>query len=650
MTGFIALLMLNFGLGEYFSGNQSTDAITIDDTKLSMNDYFQKKEQLLNVYRNQYGKNFPQISKFLNIEQQTTDALINEVLLERYIHELGLSVGLNQLKEYVAQNLFPQGFSPEGYRNFLRQIGMNGAKFEATLQRQLVSTQLMNLVRDLNVISEAEAKARYGNEHGKFKFRYISVRRQDFEKEVKQDNEDALKEFFEKEVERYRIPRKIRYSYIPFKTEDHLASVEVTDEDLQEAFREQQQDFREPKTILLKQLVLKREPKDKPSELENLVLGEDEKSKDDSAKQKDPTLEKAKEIIAKVKEGTDFDLLIQETVAMHAPDAKQGLGTWSEVKQLTPEIRRAVQDLNAHDISKPIETNSTISIVRVEDVKEAKTKSFEEVRNIVEAGFRRSQAPTYARAAAETFLRTVKKDPGEQALHRLASDKKLPIASTGMLLSTKEDPSGVAKGLTQKVAEFDQGANEIVAVGEVVYLVSVEEVKDSELPTLEKVKDAVRKDYVLEDSKRLAREFAENLRNTASQELAKHPTANEASVLEVLKNLAASKNLTVSETALVTREETTESLLQNQKVREGAFSLRSGTPLAPEVYDVGPTLYILALAEHVTPTDEEFNSNRAKVLEAEKQRGSERVMKTLIAALKARSNITINPTLDKAAS
>ena len=154
-----------------------------------MNEYLQKREQLQNMYRNQYGKSYPQIAKFIDIDRQATDALIDEVLLQRYLHKLELSVGEKQLEEFVAQNYFPQGITPEAYRMFLQRVGMSGPQFEQKLERQLVVNQLMNLIRDLNVISEAELQAAFNQEHAKFQFTTVAVRRQDFEKQVDLSNE-----------------------------------------------------------------------------------------------------------------------------------------------------------------------------------------------------------------------------------------------------------------------------------------------------------------------------------------------------------------------------------------------------------------------------------------------------------------------------
>jgi len=95
---------------------------------------------------------------------------------------------------------------------------------------------------------------------------------------------------------------------------------------------------------------------------------------------------KAQEVLAKIKQGEDFSMLAKEY--SEDPNASSGgdLGFLEEDK-LIPEIREVIKALKVGEASDIIKTRLGYQIMKVEAVKEAQAKNFDEVKEQIRQNF-----------------------------------------------------------------------------------------------------------------------------------------------------------------------------------------------------------------------------------------------------------------------
>ena len=122
---------------------------------------------------------------------------------------------------------------------------------------------------------------------------------------------------------------------------------------------------------------------------------------------------KAQEVLAKIKQGEDFSMLAKEY--SEDPNASSGgdLGFLEEDK-LIPEIREVIKALKVGEVSDIIKTRLGYQIMKVEAVKEAQAKNFDEVKEeIRQKLFQEKFAKTYQKWLAnlkENSYISIKKD------------------------------------------------------------------------------------------------------------------------------------------------------------------------------------------------------------------------------------------------
>jgi len=110
----------------------------------------------------------------------------------------------------------------------------------------------------------------------------------------------------------------------------------------------------------------------------------------------DEARQKAGALRATVAGGEDFEAVARE----NSDDASASTGGdwgWIEADQLRVELRNAIADAPAGSISEVVEIPEGFYVLKVEERKEAQTRTFEEVRSTIETELREKQGEKYYR-------------------------------------------------------------------------------------------------------------------------------------------------------------------------------------------------------------------------------------------------------------
>ena len=248
IAGLCALLMLPFGLDMIRTGNP-TSAITVDDTEISMGEYYQRLNQLQGYFQQQMGANYARAKSFLNLEQRAIDQLVDSALLDRTFAELELTADKSQIRDKIAEHPFFGGsMSREKYKSFLASTGMSAPQLEQFVRKDVLTQQLQDSFADLSLPSDVELKALYADENRKLSFKYVNFTAAAFEGSVDTNNEENLKTFFEEHRDSFREPRATAFAVIPLTAQSFLSKVELLEEDLQDHYEATKHKLFEPQT------------------------------------------------------------------------------------------------------------------------------------------------------------------------------------------------------------------------------------------------------------------------------------------------------------------------------------------------------------------------------------------------------------------
>lgn len=188
---------------------------------------------------------------------------------------------------------------------------------------------------------------------------------------VKEDNQLTQEDLIEQLKERgtsyvaYREAIKSELERVRLINYEVKSKILLREEDIEKYYREHKDEFSTEASVRLAVIFLKQtDPADK-NEARALE-------------------QKAQEILSLIENGTDFGSLARKF--SNGPGAREGgdLGVF-KLSELNPEMAELIKGLSAGEVSQPIVTPNGIRIVKVVEKDGGGVKSFEQVRNAIEA-------------------------------------------------------------------------------------------------------------------------------------------------------------------------------------------------------------------------------------------------------------------------
>lgn len=640
LAGFVAILMLGFGANLNRTMNNRSNladtAIKVADKKVTFEEFYQKLNNLSEMARYQLGENFAKMKPFLNLEQRTIDQIINDSLLKDYVNDLGLSASNAQVEQYLQNHPFFKkfGFNQQTYKNYLNSSGISAIAFEAETRQVLANKQLLNFLTAANTPTDKELEAIYKAKNTSYEFSYVSFKASKFENAVDK-NDGALNAFFENNKVNYEQPRTVSYSYIKFNPESFEAKVEINEEELKSMYQENLTSYFEPKEFNLKKIVLNKS-KEESNALENLVSPDTAKdSKDNSEKKNDFVKEAAKKIVERLKNNEMFETLAKELSQDKESAKNSGNLGWLKANSLDKDIRAVAERMEKGKFSDVIETADAYVIIYLEDIKDKRLKPFEEVRASIEKQRRQEDAPEYAKAEADAFLRKYQEQDSANKLpfEDFAKKENLNVEKTGKLMNASENPAD-AFGLTAKLITLSEGSAQVEKTSAGLFVSEVTQSKNSYIPELTEVKDEVVKDFIKQKSLDLAKQAAEKFLEKASSKEAKQ-----------FEQLAKETSLEIKNTSAAKKEELPENevLFSSKDIVKTAFSLTTENSFPKTVAKGNGEYIVYKLRNLIVPNAEEAKSKLQEVLKSESDRAGTRVLENLLHVLKLESDTWVNP-------
>ncbi len=639
IIGFCSLLMVPFGLDMIRTGGADTDSVRVDDMSFTMKDYYRRLNRWQNVFRQQLGQNYEMAKGQLNIEQRVVDEIVNGALLDKLTESLGLAASMSQIKNQIASHPFFQGeLTKANYETFLQVQGLSGVGLEQQTAKEIIGRQLTSILSDLNTPTDAELKSIYLDSERTASFRVLKFQPSAFAAEVNKEDEEALKAYFTDNAELYRKPRAVRYAFIPFKASDFQPKVDVTEDDIIEQYESEKHNLFEAPQVRLRKLVLNKAPAETSSALEEIVTGD---ATTESAAQKDANKaikERAEELRARLDSGDDFAALAKEFSEDAETKSSGGDIGWVRYNVLENTVRQVASAKAVGEHSEVIDSPDSFQLVYVEEKKERRQKTLDEVRGVIKAKLQIDYAPEYGGAAAEEVYQLVEKnrEPSSEDLSKLAGEKGYEVVTTEGFLSRIAASTKYPRALTAKALELSAGDTETLSLGDDSYVLRILEVKDSYIPEFEEVKTQITSDYVLKQSSVLADKKANEI-------LEKYIASKDSEAPLTLDKLAAEAKMTIEVSESAKRAETSTAPLNAPNVKQSAFTLTESSPFAAEVFQVGSDLFLIELASSTLPKDEEFEKNIDQLKAKEETAAGSRLTGALISRLRSESEIWVNP-------
>jgi len=565
-------------------------AARVNGDEISYDAFQNSYSNLYNLYQNIYqGKFDANLEKQLNLPRQAMRQLIDEALLIQQAQKLGLEVTKEELVDSIARYDAFQidgKFNRDRYLEVLNYQRMNPEQFEVSQRRKLLTEKVREKLQQGVSVSDTELATAFHQENDKINLNYVWLTPALVESKVKV-TDAGLKQFFEQNLEKFRVPEKVSLRYLQFDPARYENEVGTpTDEELKRYYRRNLDQFEILEQVKAAHILLS-VPKDA----------------DSVTAQKRRDL--ADKVLKQLQDGADFAQLAK-TYSDDKSNAANGgeLGSFGR-GVMVKEFEDAAFALRPGQLSGIVQTPFGFHIIKVEEYTEPGVKSLVDVIDEVKAGLAVEKSHQLAYEKAMDAYNINRKTGN---LETAATANDLGIKETGFF-STNDAIDGIGKVPEINQVAFTLKENQLarpIQTTQGVFLFTLKERQPSHLPELSKVKPLVEQLYRSEQAQTLAKKLADQLLKQATEK-------------KSLRTAAQSLNLTVEESGEFSRSFGffIPRIGTSQELSEEAFSLTEEAPIAKKVYTINDKFLVASLKstktadfEKLENTDREQLKNR----------------------------------------
>jgi peptidyl-prolyl cis-trans isomerase D len=611
--------VLFFGGYAYFREKKVTYVAKVNAVTINWREYNDAFQNAIKQYREALGPSFSdKMIEQLHLKEKILDDLIANVLILQEARRLGLSVPDEELREAIESVPAFQTngqFDQRNYERFLRLSRITPEEFEQSQRESLLISKAVSLIKmNVGKVSDEEVIDTYRFENERVDLAFLKIAPDSFKGQVSA-NEIEIKDYYENHKEEFRIPTFIQIQYLLFRPSDFESKVQVSLDEAKRYYDSRKDAFKIPKQVRARDILIKAGPQDTSGQLE--------------AKKK-----KAEEILEKAKKIKDFGSLAKEY--SEAENASKGgdLG-WIQKGRLGDEqVESILFSMKAGDLSGVLTARDGFHILKVEEIKEEKQKSFDEVKDQILQTLKKEKASAEAsRKADDAFYSLFR----PRDLEGYAREKDVPIKTTGLFKEGDEIPDFGRNPLFYSSA-FSLKLGEISPVVNIppnFYILKLVKKKDSRVPPLDEVKEEVRRNVIETKSEEKARQVAETLLNQIRSG-------------KNIREVAREKGYPLEETGFFTRTAgVVPKIGPTREFMTILASLTEKNPVATGVLKTKEGYFVVTLSGHEPADQNKFQSVKKNIDKRLIYQKQEEAFQNWLSQLRSKAQIDINKDLTK---
>jgi peptidyl-prolyl cis-trans isomerase D len=445
-----------------------------------------------NTLTNLYGKNAPAVLQSLNLRETAVEQLVQEQLIEKEAHRLGLTIGDDELEKTIGTQAAFQTdgqFDVNRYRQVLAANNLEPAVYESETRTAMLSDAMRNMVTATVQVSDDDARRAYDAIAGKINLSYIKVPYSGFEAGINPSDQEVAK-FYQDHREVFREPERVKISFIRYEPTALAEAEAPTDEQVQDYYEQNlKTEFTHPAQVRARHILIGLGP-------------------DATVAERAAARAKANDILKQLKAGGNFAALAKQYSEDPGTKDKGGeLGFFGRGELVKPfeEVAFALKP-GEYGIA---ESQFGFHVIQVEESKPEHVDTPEEARPKIVADLRRKSGEDVAKQDLQQDLTAALTG---HALDELAKKRGLTAVETPFFAAN--EPITGAEDYSQLGAEalkLKDGEVQAFTDGPEPYLVKLIARNPSHVPPLTEIQDLVRKAFIRIAAEKKARQAAQDM-------------------------------------------------------------------------------------------------------------------------------------------
>ncbi len=353
LLGLLIVAFALWGVPEFVARNpwQSNAVATVGKKEISIDDFKRAYQEEMDMLTRRLGRApTPEEANVLGVVQRTLLRLTGVAALDLHATNLGVTAS-NEIVAQFIRGDNPSVVGPDGrtdmskYAQVIRQAGYNSVQaYEQARRRDLERQQLVETLGAWTMPQafQIDALHRYRNEA-----RVIEHLTPDFSKlTVPEPSEDTLKEYFERSKGQYIALEERKANLLLVPRDAALSRIKITDEEVKAAYDAAKTSYDVPEKRRVAQLTF-------------------------------PDKAAAEKVYAERSKAKYFNAAAAKA---GFPAADIDLGLLTKAEMIDPKIADAAFSLKKGELSRPVEGQFSVVLLRIGEIEGGKHRSFDEVK------------------------------------------------------------------------------------------------------------------------------------------------------------------------------------------------------------------------------------------------------------------------------
>jgi peptidyl-prolyl cis-trans isomerase D len=353
LLGLLIVAFALWGVPEFVARNpwQSNAVATVGKKEISIDDFKRAYQEEMETITRRLGRTpTPDEANLLGVVQRTLLRLTGVAALDLHAKNLGVTA-TNEIVAQFIRGDNPSVIGPDGrtdmskYAQVIRQAGYTSVQaYEDARRRDLERQQLVETLGAWTMPQQflVDALYRYRNEA-----RVIEHVTPVFSKlTIPEPSEDRLKEYFEQNKGQYVALEERKANLLLVPRDAALSRVKITDEEVKAAYDAAKTSYDVPEKRRVAQMTF-------------------------------PDKAAAEKAYAELSKAKDFN---EAAAKAGFPATDIDLGLLTRAEMIDPKIADAAFSLKKGELSRPVEGQFSVVLLRVSEIEGGKQRSFDEVK------------------------------------------------------------------------------------------------------------------------------------------------------------------------------------------------------------------------------------------------------------------------------
>ena len=357
-----------WGIQNYLDVGEESPVATVGEKE-----FFQRD---INRAYSQYSENF----KGMNIDETqlkklALEKLIRDEVLLQHVEDEGLAVTDKSVRDFVATLEYFQTdgkFDKERYQTLLSQQKITSDEFVRRIKKAMIMEQFQRTIVESGFSTDYDVEQFFKIQNQTRSARFVTVPLPVVGSDV---GDDEIQAYYQDNVESYRTESTVSIEYIELALDDLAKSIKPTSAQLEMFYQDQQDAFRT----------------DERRKISHILLSD-----------KNKALVQASEIKERLK-SSNFATLAGEFSADKLSASKGGDLGLIVAGDMDPDFEKIALGLAEGEVSEPVKTEFGYHIIKVTELTPGVVKPYEEVKKIVELGFKKVEAENIFYELGETL-------------------------------------------------------------------------------------------------------------------------------------------------------------------------------------------------------------------------------------------------------